>query len=275
MHDTLRVMSDLFPLIQGLTHGEATVGVSDRTTYLAYAPGKRMNFGIKPGDPVKEGSGAQLCIQSGKLTCREQPANLFGVPYLLFGAPARDAAGEVVGCLVVGLPLHLEAELNKMAEELASSMTQFNATFQEIAAVAENTAQSATTLAEATAQMNNSLKETQSVNTSITKVTDQTRLLGLNALIESAHAGAAGAGFGVVAREIQVLAQRSLKATQEMTQALATVSARNGAVMSETQSLQADSESLSAQVEECVAIVESLTAMAQKLKALAARKDEA
>lgn len=273
MDEQLRTAIDFIPIIQSLTYGEASVAVTDRTTYLADVPGKRLNFKVKPGDPVKEGTGSQDAIQTGKMIRREQPATVFGVPYLVNAIPIRGTYGAVIGAMVVRLPLHLEEELTKMAGALAAAMTEFSGTFRDVAAIAENTARAATALTDATAHMRAALNETESVTNSIAKVTDRTRLLGLNALIESAHAGAAGAGFGVVAQEIQVLAQRSLKATQDMTQSLAVVSTQNGAVISETQSLQVDSQTLHAQVAESLSIVDNLTAMAQNLKALATRSD--
>ncbi|HEY3364031.1 MAG TPA: methyl-accepting chemotaxis protein [Symbiobacteriaceae bacterium] len=273
MHDLLRTIIQLLPLIQRITHEEAAVGVSDLERYLAYSPGKRLNFKLKVGDLVPETSGGRAAMKSGSMLVKEQPSSLFGVPFLSMSMPIRDAGGQIIGSVVTGMPLHLEEALTGMAGELAAAMTQFSGTFKDIAGVSENTAQTATVLAGAAAQMNTALNETQSVTGSIAKVTDQTRLLGLNALIESAHAGSAGAGFGVVAREIQVLAQRSMKATQDMNRSLGELATQNSTCMSEIQSLQADSETLHAQVEECLAIVENLTTMAQKLKLLADRSD--
>ena len=59
---------------------------------------------------------------------------------------------------------------------------------------------------------------------SIDKINTQTNMLAINAKIEAAHAGAAGAGFGVVADEVRELAKSVNALSQELKTKIANVS---------------------------------------------------
>ena len=78
-------------------------------------------------------------------------------------------------------------------------------------------------LSQLTEESQTLVQETAAVMGLIKNVADQTRMLGINASIESARAGDHGRGFGVVADSIHKLSANALSSVSNVSQTMATI----------------------------------------------------
>jgi|GEM_PF-5008804 len=101
----------------------------------------------------------------------------------------------------------------------------------------ESARQTAERLGRAMAQIQRASDQSAKVVRTIDEIAFQTNLLALNAAVEAARAGAAGAGFAVVAEEVRRLAQRSAASAADTASLIQETIARveeGGRLMAET-----------------------------------------
>lgn len=221
-HPLIEHALKIVPFVKGMLGEDYGIYVSDKERYLSCNHGI-IKPALQSGDPVKEASITGQCLRSGKRTIARASKEVYGTAYIGIAYPVNDPKShELIGTLAMILPSRQEELIDianlteKEVVAIASSIAEFSATAEEIAAGTQEFANSLQAI-----KMH--IHKTDDVIELINTVAKQTNLLGLNAKIEAARAGNLGKGFGVVAEEIGKLAENTRNSVKDVVETLQTI----------------------------------------------------
>lgn len=184
-----------------------SIAVTNLKQYIFYMPSGKIDLGIKPGDPIPEGTAIQRTLQQGGTESLRGDPSTFGVAYLVKTFPLRDKRGALLGGCAVLQATETEDRLQTLSRDLAGAMDALTTASDGIARQVEEMRRRSDQLLENMEGTRRTIADSRSITDFVRMVSQQSDILSMNAVIEAARTGLRNSAFHVVAREMRSLAK--------------------------------------------------------------------
>ncbi len=170
-----------------------------------------------------------------------------GVPVVIealyeeFGKTHKIIESDVAQVMmtIVDQQIVLSEKLNLQMDAVAQTTSQFERELERISETVGVLGTVSGQLNESTEASGVFIQKSDQMINAVNKITNQIKILGLNANIEAARAGEHGRGFAVVASEVQKLSDDTARFAKEISDLLKSISNENGKINSEVAKLDA------------------------------------
>lgn len=219
----LESLVNAMPFVRQMFRDDVSISINDHEKVLYFAEAIGLEIGVKVGDELHEDyKNFKMLTNRDSRTVARMPGDLQGRPFDAILIPIKEN-DQVVGILGVNYALDNHITLEKLISENEATINALLGGIQQIAAHSEElSATSEEILRNSKQAAENSVSVTKVTNV-IREVSEQTNLLGLNAMIEAARVGDLGSGFGVVASEVRKLSDHTKQAASDIETSLGSV----------------------------------------------------
>ncbi len=128
---------------------------------------------------------------------------------------------------VVDKQIEMSNRLNHQLEEINSTSTKLHDEMNKIVRITEDLNAINHDLAASAEQSSHFIEKTDEMTRAVNKITQQIKILGLNANIEAARAGEHGRGFSVVATEVQKMSDSTSEFASQISELLKSLKVEN------------------------------------------------
>lgn len=255
----LQQFVEMAPYIPLFIEEPVSVAITNREAFIYNQPCAELPVQSELGVPFPEGNTPSMVMKSGQKIVREVSEKVYGIPFKSYAIPLKEN-GTVVGCLMIAKSITVIKNSKEAITNLSEEIEQVTAAVNEITDGVQKTSENNH---EVYRLMGELLEETRKMNrilSAINKLSNSTKILGLNASIESARAGAAGRGFAVVAREIERLSSDTTQSAKEIGEMLGSIEVQLSHISERSKETTDTFMQQAASLEEIAATMENLNA---------------
>lgn len=264
--DVLEAFVKISPYLNKLFKQDIFVTVTDFEKVLFHQPARTFGIGLYNGQRLKEGAVACKAMVTKDTFSAQVGKEVYGVPYQAIAEPVFDDIDQVIGSIVIGTSMEDTVRLQEIVEQFTQAFKQVNSGMQEISSASQSLAQVGESLLTMTYHTRENVNKSDTIMKIIRKISDQTKLLGLNAAIEAARVGENGRGFTVVANEIRRLSEESNSAAKNVEVILGNITAAIETINDQASGTSTISEEQSSATQQIAAITQELTVQLEGLR---------
>jgi len=186
----------------------AVMIVDSEGIILNFVNASEFKVNVNIGSKVSEKGAVGICLTTGKEYTMNLPKEAYGIPIKSISIPIFDG-NKIIGSIATSTTLVAQETLQNFSENMISTSEEITATTEEVASSAVLLSNNLNKLKGSVKDIVNEIERTNDILIFINEMSKNSKILGLNAAIESARAGEYGKGFAVVAKEMSKMSNRS------------------------------------------------------------------
>ncbi|TKH35622.1 chemotaxis protein [Paenibacillus polymyxa] len=256
------------PYIREAARQDILISVMDREKFLFFQSGKSLVYDFKAGDPLPDVHKNFKMLVGGEKTRVRYDAEVFGFAADSYFHPIKNEQNEIEAVMCITYSTDNQDQLKKLMSQAEDVTSKLVEGIQHVAAHSEELSATAEDILSNTKKAVEDSGNVTEVAGYIKEISEQTNLLGLNAAIEAARVGEAGAGFGVVAAEIRKMSTGTKEATGRIEQSLQAVRQSVYNMEQEITQITVSSQEQAKLVSEFMNIIDQLNETNQGLRGL-------
>ncbi|WP_158735873.1 methyl-accepting chemotaxis protein [Alteribacillus sp. YIM 98480] len=261
----LKYFINIAEYLNQVSFDDVAICIQDRSKILKYVPGKTIDIGIKDGDPLKEQSVSHQAMVERKKVTKKVGEEVHGIPYVAVSLPLFNEEGEAYASITTITSIDQREKIMETSESLLASVEEISASMEQTSTQSLHLREEQDKISNSVQNIFNSMNDIKYITKTLSDISRQTNILGLNAGIEASRIGKEGKGFMVVAKEVKNLANVSSESSVDIDEKISIVSKSLDDFQEMNEKINKVSVALDEQISDIESTIQHITEIAEDL----------